>query len=61
MDAPGNSQQEQLDRLLGQGQEAGVAQAIATYEAVEEAYFQAVSASTPPAVNTTYTNSTAPR
>lgn len=52
--------QEALERLA-EGQEPGVAQAIATYEAVEEAYFKAVAASPTVVVTTTYATTTAPQ
>jgi hypothetical protein len=55
------TQQQQFDELMAQEQEAGVAQAITTYEAVERVYFQAVAA-TPAAVTaTSYATTTSPR
>jgi hypothetical protein len=53
--------QEQFDELMAQDQEAGVAQAITTYEAVERAYFHAVAATPQSVVASSYATTTSPR
>ena len=53
--------QEQFDQLMAQDQEAGVAQAITTYEAVERAYFHAVAATPHAVVASSYAATTSPR
>lgn len=61
MTEPSNStRQEDLDRALAEA-EPGVAQAMATYEAVEKAYFQAVAATPAAVVATSYGTNTSPR
>ncbi len=50
-----------LAKLLAQEKEPGVAQAVATYEAVERIYFGAVAATLPPVPPTSYATATAPR
>jgi hypothetical protein len=57
---PSNTRQEDLDSTLAAA-EPGVAQAIATYEAVEKAYFQAVAAMPVAVVATSYGTTTSPR
>jgi hypothetical protein len=63
MSDAGESPQDALEAMLDeqQRQEPGVAQAVATYEAVERAYFQAVAASPQPVVTTTYATTTTRR
>ena len=50
-----------IQRLIEAPQEPGVAQAISTFEAIEQAYFRAVAASPPAIASTHYATSTAPR
>jgi hypothetical protein len=52
---------EELQKLVATPQEPGVAQAVATFEAVEQAYFRAVAAAPAVIVATSYATSTAPR
>lgn len=59
MTEPSNPVQQDLDRKLAE-QEPGVAQALTTYEAVEQAYLQAVAATPPAVVATSYAATTNP-
>jgi hypothetical protein len=52
---------DQLKRLLARGQEPGVAQAVATLEAIEKAYFDAVLPAPQVIVATSYATTTSPR
>lgn len=60
MSEPKNRQQD-LERLLAQPQEPGVTQAVATYEAVEQAYFRALAATPRPVQATSYATTTSGR
>jgi hypothetical protein len=51
----------ELERLLATPQEPGVAQAMATFEIVEKAYFEAVSAAPQALLATSYATTTSPR
>lgn len=53
--------EQDLERLVAAPQEPGVAQAMATFEAVEKAYFAAVAAAPQAIVATSYATTTAPR
>ncbi len=53
-----SSRQHEFERLI-ERQEAGVAQVMATFEAVERAYFAAVAATPQPTIATTHATTTA--
>jgi formaldehyde-activating enzyme involved in methanogenesis len=53
--------QQDIERLVAGPQESGVAQAMATFEIVEKAYFKAVAAAPQVIVTTSYATTTAPR
>jgi hypothetical protein len=57
----GRITQQDIERLVAAPQETGVAQALATFEVVEKAYFKAVAAAPQVIVMTSYATTTAPR
>lgn len=55
-----DTSEQRLVQLVAQS-EAGVAQAVATFEAVERAYFRAVASAPREVTQTSYATTTAPR
>lgn len=59
--SPPEQSEQALAKLLAQEREPGVAQAVATYEAVERIYLGAAAAAPQPVAPTSYATTTRPR